>query len=106
MDQKIPYHLFKDYIEMTRTKLKNNSEMAKYYKDLEKHTISMQNVLWEDIQKLSKEDLARIPISWLYDWTHVTANYHLQDQIAPLYEQHNLPKLSNQAFYNKYYNNK
>ena len=62
----------------------------------------MENVLWEDIEKLSKEALEKIPISWLYDWAHVTANYEYQEQIPQLYDKYDLPKLTNHQYYNKY----
>lgn len=42
----------------------------------------MQRVLWEDIIKLNKEDFERIPICWLYDWCHITANYEYQATIS------------------------
>lgn len=103
MKQKIPYHLFKDYIELTRTKPKSSKQILKYYSDMEKHAEAMREVLWEDIKKLPKETLALIPIAWLYDWSHITANYEYQDKIAELYDKHNLPKLTNNEFYKKHY---
>ena len=106
MEQKIPYHLFKDYIELTRAKPKSDKEIAKYYKDMEVHSTAMQEVLWEDIEKLSKEDLALIPISWLYDWAHITANYDCQEKITELYNNYGIQKLSNNEFYKKHYLNK
>lgn len=105
MEQKIPYHLFKEYIEHTRNHPTTTEETTKHYKDMEKHANSMREVLWEDITKLTKEDLERIPIAWLYDWAHITANYEYQEKITELYDNYEIPKLSNSAFYKKYYKN-
>lgn len=103
MEQIIPYNLFKDYIVMALEHLQNDDERIEYYKRLEKHILSMQRVLWEDIIKLNKEDLERIPICWLYDWCHITANYEYQATIKELYKNNNIPQLNNKQFFKKYY---
>lgn len=106
MENKIPYELFEEYICLGKTHPKSQQEQVKYYNDLNKHFKSMENVLWEDIEKLGKEELERIPISWLYDWAHATANYEYQEQIAKLYDKYHLPKLSNNQFFNIYFRDK
>ena len=103
MEQKIPYHLFKRYIEYTRQATSHLTNTSEYFKEMEIHANSIREVLWEDIEKLTKEDLARIPIAWLYDWSHITANYDCQEKITALYDNYEIPKLSNKAFYTKHY---
>lgn len=102
MAQKIPYELFEEYIKLAGKHPKSEKERIEHYNNLDKHFRSMENVLWEDIEKLSKEALEKIPISWLYDWAHVTANYEYQEQIPQLYDKYDLPKLTNHQYYNKY----
>lgn len=103
MPQMIPYELFEEYIQLTKSHPKNEKERIEHYKNLDKHFRSMEAILWEDIEKLSKEELERIPISWLYDWAHVTANYEYQEKIPSLYDKYGITKLTNYQYYNKYF---
>ncbi len=93
----------KKYIEYTRQSTSHLTNTSEYFKEMEIHANSMREVLWEDIEKLTKEDLARIPIAWLYDWAHITANYDCQEKITALYDNYGILKLSNKAFYTKHY---
>jgi hypothetical protein len=49
---------------------------------------------WEDIILIQKESLIHIPISWIYDWSHCTANYDKQELVKGLYLKYNIPILS------------
>ena len=52
---------------------------------------AMSGVTWEDLESLNPDEMIRIPICWVYDWTHVTANYDLQEEVEHLYKRYNLP---------------
>ncbi len=52
---------------------------------------AMADVTWEDLESLKPDEMIKIPIAWIYDWTHVTANYILQDQVQSLYNRYHLP---------------
>ncbi len=66
----------------------------------------MESVSWKDIKCLTAFELARIPIVWLYDWCHVTANYALQYEVERLYKQYDLPILSKQQYIERFENKK
>ena len=65
-----------------------------YQQKAEEHFKLMTKVEWEDFENLSKEELDKVPIAWIYDWTHVTANYHLQEVVRSLYEKQGLTVLT------------
>ena len=64
----------------------------------------MKLVKWENFESLSKVELERIPIGWVYDWTHVCGGGSFyQDKVEDLYKKYDLPTEFNFFLYLKKY---
>ena len=50
----------------------------------------MKNISWQDFENLSKQELEKIPVGWIYDWEKITGTNHSQKQIENLYKKHNI----------------
>lgn len=73
-----------------------------YESKAEEHFKLMTKVEWKDFENLSKEELEKVPIAWIYDWTNVTANFHLQELVPSLYEKQGLTVLTPEQYLRKY----
>lgn len=94
MKDKIPFDKLYDYIkyQLVRNLNPTHDEFVEYHRIMNEHFALMQQVEWEDFENLTKDEMARIPISWIYDWTHVCGGSQYQDKekIENLYKKHNL----------------
>lgn len=88
MKENIPFSEFYDFYKED----KKNLELSK--EKINKQTKwlnAMDGVTWEDLEGLSPDEMIKIPICWIYDWTHATASYDLQDKVEQLYKRYKLP---------------
>jgi len=99
----IPFDEFCDYIRNNiDISLDNEEKMKEYHNWQYKKFEKMKKFTWEYFEKLSKEELERIPYAWLYDWMHVTSNFEFEGKIEELYTKHNLKILSPKEYLEKF----
>lgn len=93
MKDKIPFYKFYDYI---KNQLKPNlhpthEEFVEYHKAMNEQFKLMEQVEWQDLENCTKDEMAIIPISWIYDWDHITGGADQDaEKIKNLYRKHNL----------------
>ena len=88
MKENIPFPDFYEYYKND----KNNLEFSKEKINKRNEWLNaMSGVTWEDLESLTPDEMIRIPICWVYDWTHVTGNYGSQENVEQLYKRYNLP---------------
>ena len=72
-----------------------NEDLVKTQEDKRKRIDNLvkdiQKITWEDLTYIPKETLAHIPIAWIYDWTHCTANYDKAELVEKLYTDKGIP---------------
>lgn len=100
MKENIPFSDFYEYYKNE----KNNLEFSK--EKINKRNVwlnAMNGVTWEDLESLKPDEMIKVPIFWVYDWTHVTGNYGLQEKVESLYKRYGLPiyTLSQYLYYFK-----
>ena len=101
---KMPAKVFVDYIKNNSKICHTDAELKEHIKNSEKQFELMKTIAWENFESLSKVELERIPIGWVYDWTHVcgAGNYY-QEKVEKLYKKNNLPTEFNTSLYLKKY---
>lgn len=88
MKENIPFSDFYEYYKND----KNNLEFSKEKITKRNEWLNaMSGVTWEDLESLTPDEMIRIPICWVYDWTHVTGNYDSQENVEQLYKRYGLP---------------
>ena len=99
---KMPTKVFVDYIKNNSKICHTDDELKERTKNSEKQFELMKTITWEEFESLSKEELERIPIGWIYDWTHVCGGgYYHQAKVEELYKKYNLPTEFNVLLYLK-----
>lgn len=99
---KMPTKVFVDYIKNNSKICHTDDELKEQIKNSEKQFELMKTITWEEFESLSKEELERIPIGWIYDWTHVCGGgYYHQAKVEELYKKYNLPTEFNTSLYLK-----
>ena len=89
---KLPTEVFVDFIKNNSKLCKDDEKLKEKVENNEEQFEIMRKIKWEDFETLSKEELARIPIGWIYDWAHICGGgYDYQEKIKALFEKHNLP---------------
>ena len=82
---------FIDFAEISLCSPTTEEEKVKKTTQLDKFYDDMWKITWKDLCFLSKESLVNIPISWIWDWAHCTANYEHQELAGNLYINKGLP---------------
>ena len=101
---KMPTKVFVDYIKNNSKICHTDDELKEHIKNSEKQFELMKTIAWENFESLSKVELERIPIGWVYDWTHVCGGGHYyQKKVKKLYKKNNLPTEFNTSLYLKKY---
>lgn len=101
---KMPTKVFVDYIKNNSKICHTDDELKEQIKNSEKQFELMKTIAWENFESLSKVELERIPIGWVYDWTHVCGGGHYyQEKVEKLYKKNNLPTEFNTSLYLKKY---
>ena len=102
---KIPFDKIFEHVKMNEKfihYLDDEEKNKEYHNSMEEQFEIMKKFTWEDFESLTAEELERIPIAWLYDWTNVTGHWDYQDKVKGLYEKHNLPILTPREYLRKY----
>lgn len=102
---KIPVDKIFEHVKMNEKfihYLDDEEKNKEYHKSMEEQFEIMKTLKWEDFESLTADELERIPIAWLYDWTDVTGHWDYQDKVKGLYEKHNLPILTPREYLRKY----
>ena len=73
-----------------------------FYKQQHEQFEIMKQCKWEDIENLSKQDLEKIQIGWLYDWIRVTGHFDYERRVKELFKKHNLKILTPKEYLNKF----
>lgn len=105
MKENIPFDEFYDYYKEDSVIPRSIEEQRLQVQKQDQWLERMKGVSWEDLANLSPEEMIQVPICWIYDWTHVTANYNLQEKVNWLYERYKLPILTLKEYLN-YFNRK
>lgn len=88
MKENIPFSEFYNFYQED----KNDLEFSKDKINRQTRWLNaMNDVTWKDLENLSPDEMIKIPICWIFDWTHVTANYDLQEKVEQLYKRYKLP---------------
>lgn len=92
--------------EYTKNNMKNvygklETKVEFYKEQIEQFEI-MKQCNWEDIENLSKQDLEKIQIGWLYDWIRVTGHLDYECKVKELFKKHNLKILTPKEYLNKF----
>ena len=58
----------------------------------------MEKITWQDFEDCTREEMEKIPLGWIYDWTHVVADYGKQGKVQALYERYNLTPLNGREY--------
>ena len=98
-------YTFSNFTELVKLSMQTNKTQDDRNR-IDQFLSDMINFKWEDLILIPKESLIHIPISWMYDWIHCTANYDKQDLVKELYNKHNLPILVGQRYLNTMTNSK
>ena len=102
MKENIPFDKFLEYVkedeELSYLKMSTKEYSEKENAKFEE----MKKVTWEDLENCSKEEMEKIPLGWLYDWTHVTVNYDKQDKVEELYSRYGLTPLYGRKYINRF----
>ncbi|MBO7219187.1 MAG: macro domain-containing protein [Clostridia bacterium] len=84
-----------------------NEDLVKTEDDKRKRFDNMvkdiQKITWEDLTYIPKETLTHIPIAWIQDWTHCTANYDKAELVEKLYTDKGIPVTDVRDFRRKYH---
>ena len=107
MKENIPFDKFIQYLlEMdSPTFPKSHDDKIKQAKKENEKFAEMTKVTWEDFESCTKEEMEKIPLGWLYDWTHVTANYDKQDKVEELYSRYGLTPLYGKKYLSRFERN-
>lgn len=98
MKENIPFSKFYDYYHENENLEFSKEKINRQTRWLE----AMNGVTWEDLKSLTPDEMIKIPICWVFDWTHVTANYDLQDEVEGLYKRYGLPIYSLKEYLAKF----
>lgn len=102
---KIPFDKIFEHVKMNENfihYLTDEERNKEYHKSMEEQFELMKELAWEDFENLTAEELERIPIAWLYDWTNVMGHWDYQDKVKELYEKHNITILTPKEYIKKY----
>lgn len=92
MKENIPFSEFYEYYKENKIYMHSeNQDLVQHVKREQAWFKIMERVRWEDFESLSPDEMIKIPIWWVYDWTHVTAHYGLQEKVEQLYTRYKLP---------------
>lgn len=93
-------NLYKFYYKHKHIPMKNKRLINEYEKEL---STLMNKIKWEDIKKLSKEELEKIPMYWLFDWNSITNTFNDNTKIMELYHNYGIKEQSlSQCLKNNY----
>jgi len=71
--------------------MKNKKLINEYEKEL---LNLMNNIKRKDIKELSKEELEKIPMYWLFDWNSITKTFSDNNKIIELYNKYGIKEQS------------
>ena len=96
MKENIPFDKFIDWVKY------NNNPIQ--YSLIEHQNIMFEmysimiTITWDDFLSCSEQEMEKIPIGWIYDWTHVTCSWDKQDKVKDLYSRYNIVPLSGRVY--------
>ena len=104
MKENIPFNKFLDYVKDTQRDNIFHTRIGRnlYHQEQNERFEEMQKITWEDFENCSKEEMEKIPLGWLYDWTHVTAEYDKQEKVNELYSRYGLMPLDGTKYIKKF----
>ncbi len=62
----------------------------------------MRNITWDDFLSCTKEEIEKIPLGWIYDWTHITCSWGKQNKVEELYSRYNIVPLNGNDYLEKF----
>lgn len=99
---KIPFEKIYDFYEKYQQVPLDDKKWLEYHRHLLEMFEIMHQFTPEDIEKLTKEELEKLPIGWLYDWNKVTGGFEDPDKILELYQKYNIKPLNSEECLKKF----